>query len=110
MRIPTTVDIQVVGPYRGPHISGASDNLDEVRFSRLYQFETFGLRITHIPAKRDDATGRMYVSAPIAKRVHAKVREIEEIMKRVRTDAGGALSIIRPNFSVNASEFLSDAA
>lgn len=110
MSIPKTVDIQVIGPYRGPHISGASDDLDEVRLARSYAFATYEVRINCIPAKRDNTTGRIYVSAAVAKRVQAKVREIEAAMERIRTDAQGVLPPVRPLFTVNASELLPDAA
>jgi len=110
MPVPETVDVQIVGPYHGPHTSGASDDVVEVCLSRFYTFDDFGVRINCIPAKRDNATGRIYVSAPIAKRVHATVREVEETMERIRTDKSNALLSMRPNFSLNAAEFLSDAA
>lgn len=110
MSIPKTVDIQVVGPYRGPRISGASGDMDEVRLTRSYMFDTYTVRINCIPAKRDKRTGRIYVSAAVAKRVQAKVREIEAAMERVRTDAHGVLPSLRPMFTVNAAELLPDAA
>lgn len=110
MPVPKTVDVCVIGPYRGPRISGTSADVVEVRLSRFYTFDTYGLRIDRIPAKRDNHTGRIYVSAPIAKRVQAKVREIEEAMDRIRIDAHEILSSLRPNFSLNATEFLSNAA
>lgn len=108
--IPETVAIQVVGPYRGPRISGASDDMDEVRFARSYMFDAYEIRINCIPAKRDKRTGRIYVSASVAKRVQAKVREIEAAMERIRTDTQGAPLPTRPTFSISASEFLPDAA
>ncbi len=105
-----TVDIQVIGPYRGPRIAGASDDLDMVWLARSYVFAGYGVRINRIPAKRDKTTGRIYVAAAVAKRVQAKVREIEAAMERIRADTQGASLSIRPNFSVSASEFLPDAA
>ncbi len=110
MPIPQTVAIQIVGPYIGTHISGTSDDVDAVWLSRLYRFDDYGVRITDIPAKRDNSTGRLYVSAAIAKRIHAKVREIEAAMERIRADIKGAPFPIRPNFSISASEFLPNAA
>ena len=110
MPIPETVDIQVIGPYHGPRIAGASNDLDVIWLARSYLFEDYGVRINDIPAKRDKTTGRIYVSAAVAKRVHAKVREIEAAMERIRADTPGVLSSIRPTFSVSASEFLPDAA
>ncbi len=108
--IPETADIQVVGPYRGPRISGASNAVDEMSFSRSYMFDGYGVCINDIPAKRDNSTGRLYISAAVAKRVHAKVREIEAAMERIRADIQGMLPPIRPMFFVSASEFFSDAA
>ena len=110
MPVPETVDIQVVGPYRGPRISGASGDMDAVSLSRSYLFDGYAVCINDIPAKRDNRTGRLYVSAAIAKRVHAKVREIEAAMERIGADTPGVSASIRPTFSVSALEFLPDAA
>jgi hypothetical protein len=110
MPSPQTVGIQVIGPYCGPHISGASDDMDMIWLARSYLFDGYAVRINRIPAKRDNRTGRIYVSAMVAKRVQAKVREIEVAMERIQADAHGVLPPMRPTFSVNAAEFLPDAA
>lgn len=110
MPIPETVDIQVIGPYHGPRIAGASNDLEAVWLARFYSFEDYGVRINRIPAKRDKTTRRIYVSAAVTKRVQAKVREIEAVMERIRAGTHGVPLSIRPTFSVSASEFLPDAA
>ncbi len=110
MPIPRTIDIQTVGVYQGLRISGTSDAVDDVLISRYYAFAAFGLVIQHIPAKRDTTSGRIFVSAHIAKRVKAKVQEYDAVVKGLSTAASRALSTIHPDFSVDASDFLRDAA
>jgi hypothetical protein len=108
--VPQTIEVKRVGPYRGPRISGASEDVDEVRISRSYGYETYSIIIGGIPAKRDNVTGRLYVSAWIAKQVQDKVVEIHAAVEGLPTEASAVLPAIHPNFSVDAAEFLTEAA
>jgi hypothetical protein len=108
--VPQTVEVKRIGPYHGPRISGASDDMDEVRLSRSYEFETFSIIISGIPAKRDNRTGRLYVSAWVAKRVQDKVAEVSAAIEGLPADASAVLPVIHPKFSVDAADFLTDAA
>lgn len=110
VQAPETIEIRVVGPYDGPRISGTSERIDAVTIDRLYHLGADSVRVTHIPAKRDNVTGRLYVAASVAKQVQRKVREIGEAVERARREAGDLPIHSRLTFSISAAEFLSDAA
>lgn len=110
MQPPETIDIRVIGPYHGPRISGTSESVDAVSIVRLYHFDGYRVRVTHIPAKRDNATGRLYVTAFVAKQVQRKVHEISESIDCARRETGNAASLAHFNFSISAAEFLPNAA
>jgi hypothetical protein len=108
--VPETIEVKIVGPYSGRRISGVSDDMDEVRISRSYGFETHSIIIRGIPAKRDNSTGRLYVSAWVAKQVQEKVAEVSAAIDGLPAAASAVLPAIHPTFSVDAAAFLTDAA
>jgi hypothetical protein len=84
--------------------------MDEVRISRAYGFGAYSIIVSEIPAKRDNVTGSLYVSAWIAKRVQDKVAEISAAVDGLPPSVRGILPAVHPEFSVDATEFLPDAA
>ena len=94
MNVPETTVSSVIGPYAGRRISGASEDIAEVRLDRRYQFEGFEITVRGIPARRDNPTGALYISARDMKCLNRMVNELVDAMQRQRTQASGH-SIIR---------------
>lgn len=110
VQAPETTEIRLIGPYDGPRISGTSESVDAVIIVRLYHMGAYSVRVTHIPAKRDNATGRLYVTASVAKQIQRKVREIGDAIARAQEIVGDVAIQTHLDFSISAREFLSDTA
>ena len=95
MNAPETTITSVIGPYEGRRISGSSKDITHVQIARRYQFEGFEVTIRGIPARRDNVTGALYISARDMKRLNRMVDEIVDAIRRQRTRATGRSIIPR---------------
>jgi hypothetical protein len=102
---------QIVGPYTGRRISGASDEVIEVLLAITYAFDGFSISAVDVPARFDQTRGRYYLSGPVALRLNNKVNEIiEEVRRKQQAEPDDARRDIPLTFGLKAPDFLTDAA
>lgn len=94
MNRPETTITRVIGPYTGKRIAGTSDDVADVRLTRCYRFEGFEITVQGIPARKDNLTNALYLSARDMKRLTQVVDELAAAVRRQQTQADGR-SIIR---------------
>jgi len=107
----TTTVTRIIGPYQGRRISGTSNNVVEVIIATLYDFGTFSVYVTEIPAHLDQGTGSYYLRGPVALRLNNKVNEIVDEARRKQQTEPEMLQRDTPlTYELKATDFLSDAA
>lgn len=107
----TTAVTRTIGPYQGRRISGTSSDVVEVIIATLYDFGTFSVNVTEIPAHLDQETGRYYLHGPVALRLNNKVNEIVAEVRRKQEAGPETMQRETPlRFELKAPDFLSDAA
>ncbi|MGI8690704.1 MAG: hypothetical protein ACR2M3_19165 [Thermomicrobiales bacterium] len=89
MNMPETTITRVIGPHMGRRIAGTSEDVADVRLARRYRFEGFEITVQGIPARRDNATGALYLSARDMKRLIQMVDELADAVRRQQTQTDG---------------------
>lgn len=87
MNRPETTVTHTIGPYTGRRIAGASADIADVRLARHYRFEGFEVIVQNIPARRDNATDALYISAQDMKRLARMVDELADTVQRRQAQA-----------------------
>ncbi|MCA1668608.1 MAG: hypothetical protein LC793_14670 [Thermomicrobia bacterium] len=85
MNMPETMAIRVIGPHTGRRIAGTSEDVADVYLARRYRFEGFEITVQGIPARRDNATGALYLSARDMKHLTQMVDELADAVRRQQT-------------------------
>jgi hypothetical protein len=106
-----TTITKIIGPYQGQRISGTSNEVVEAIVAIVYNFDGFSIRIVDIPTCVDQATGRNYLEGLVALRVHDKVNEIvEEVRRKQQAEPDSTQRDTPLTFELKAPDFLTDAA
>lgn len=95
-----TVKKQIVGPYRGKPIAGASGNLVEAIIAVEYRFDECTIRVEGIPARIDCETDREYLHGPDALRLNELVNEMVTAV-RASNRLHRKPPPYQPNFRIN---------
>lgn len=95
-----TVEKQIVGPYTGKQISGASRNLAEAIITVEYRFDECTIRVEGIPACIDRETDREYLHGPDALRLNELVNEMVAAVRASNRLRGKPLPY-QPNIRIN---------
>ncbi len=94
-----TVEKQIVGPYAGKQISGASGDLVEAIITVEYRFDECTIRVEGIPVRIDRATDREYLHGPDALRLNELVNGMVAAIRASNRLRGKPLPY-QPNFRI----------
>lgn len=93
MIAPKTKVAEIFGPYTGQRISGTSGNVVEVRLTRVYEFDGLVVEIRDVPARMDQETEAIYLSARDMKRLDRMLKETVDAFSQRRRQ--GSLRSLR---------------
>ncbi|GEM_PF-4904083 len=94
------VEKQIVGPYVGRPISGASGDLVEAIITVEYRFDECTIRVEGIPARIDRETDREYLHGSDALRLNELVNEVVAAVRASNRLRRKPLPY-QPNFRIN---------